>query len=67
MNVASRMEATGAVGRIQVSPETYARLKDDFELDERGLIEVKGKGRMRTWFLVGLKRPAETQPDRRRT
>jgi adenylate cyclase len=55
VNVASRMESTGAAGQIQLSQEVYERLKDDFVLEERGLIDVKGKGQMPTWFLMGLK------------
>jgi adenylate cyclase len=58
VNVASRMESTGVPGQIQVSDETYARLKGDFVLEDRGEIDVKGKGRMRTWFLIGRKVPA---------
>jgi adenylate cyclase len=52
VNVASRMETTGAVGKIQVSHETYERLKDDFVLEEFGEVEVRGKGKMPTWFLI---------------
>jgi adenylate cyclase len=55
VNVASRMESTGTAGQIQLSQEVYERLKDDFVLKERGFIEVKGKGQMPTWFLMGLK------------
>ena len=55
VNVASRMESTGAAGQIQLSQEVYERLKDDFVLEERGLIDIKGKGQMPTWFLLGLK------------
>lgn len=57
VNVASRMESTDAVGRIQVPENVYQRLKDDFELEERGEVNVKGKGVMHTWYLVG-RRPA---------
>ncbi len=53
VNTASRMESTGEAGKIQVEPEIYERLEDRFDLEERGLIEVRGKGRMRTWFLIG--------------
>jgi adenylate cyclase len=53
VNVASRMESTDSVGRIQVPEDVYQRLKDDFVLQERGAVEVKGKGLMRTWYLVG--------------
>lgn len=55
VNVASRMESTDSVGRIQVPEDVYQRLKNDFVLQERGAVEVKGKGRMRTWYLVGRK------------
>ena len=62
VNVASRMESTDSAGRIQVPEDVYQRLKDDFVLHERGRIEVKGKGIMRTWYLVGRK-PAEVTSD----
>jgi PAS domain S-box-containing protein len=52
VNVASRMESTGAPGGIQVSASTYNLLKDRFVLKERGRIEVKGKGEMMTYWLV---------------
>ena len=53
VNVASRMESTDSIGRIQVPENVYRRLKDDFVLQERGVVEVKGKGPMRTWYLIG--------------
>jgi adenylate cyclase len=53
VNTAARMEQTGEAGKIQVAPETQTRLKERFVLEERGTIEVRGKGPMRTWFLVG--------------
>ncbi len=55
VNIASRMESTDSVGRIQVPEAMYERLKSDFVLRERGRIEVKGKGVMRTWYLIGRK------------
>ncbi len=55
VNVASRMETTDSVGRIQVPEDVYQRLKGDFVLQERGEIEIKGKGSMRTWYLIGRK------------
>jgi adenylate cyclase len=55
VNVASRMESTDSVGQIQVPEEVYQRLKDGYVLQERGVVEVKGKGVMRTWYLVGRK------------
>jgi class 3 adenylate cyclase len=55
VNVASRMESTDSVGQIQVPEAVYERLKDEFVLRERGHINVKGKGVMHTWYLVGRK------------
>jgi class 3 adenylate cyclase len=55
VNVASRMESTDSEGRIQVPELVYERLEDEFVLRERGYVDVKGKGIMRTWYLVGRK------------
>ena len=57
VNIASRMESTGVPGRVQVSETTASLLADDFELEARGPIEVKGKGQMKV-FLVVRPRPA---------
>jgi adenylate cyclase len=62
VNVASRMESTDSVGRIQVPEDVYLRLKDDFVLQKRGDIEIKGKGCMRTWYLIG-RRPGAGSGD----
>jgi len=53
VNTASRMESSGVPGRIQVTDEVHRRLAGVFEFEPRGEIEVKGKGRLRTWLLVG--------------
>ncbi len=52
VNIASRMESTGVAGRIQVSLSTYGLLREHYEFEARGEIEVKGKGKMQTYFLV---------------
>jgi adenylate cyclase len=52
VNTASRMESTGEAGKIQIAPATRELLAGRFELAERGTIEVRGKGRMQTWFLL---------------
>lgn len=59
VNVASRMESLGLPGRIQVTPTTYERLQRKYILQERGVIEVKGKGEMVTYLLVGREGRAE--------
>jgi adenylate cyclase len=55
VNTASRMESHGIGGQIQVSHTTYRVLKDKYILKKRGMIEIKGKGRMMTYFLQGKK------------
>jgi class 3 adenylate cyclase len=52
VNTASRMESSGVPGRIQVTEATYLLLRDQFTLEDRGEIEVKGKGAMRVYLLV---------------
>jgi len=51
VNIASRMESQGEPGRIQIGETTYELIKDDFVCSPRGLVTVKGKGNMPTWFL----------------
>jgi len=53
VNTASRMESTGLPGRIQVTPAVEARLRARYRFEPRDPIEVKGKGVMRPFFLVG--------------
>lgn len=53
VNTASRMETHSVPGRIQISETTYARLKDKYICEPRGEINIKGKGAMMTYFLVG--------------
>ena len=53
VNTASRMESSGVPGRLQISEVTHALVRDEdgFAWDERGFVEVKGKGRLRTYLL----------------
>jgi adenylate cyclase len=55
VNSASRMESHGIPGTIQVTERAYDRLKEVFEFEERGVIDVKGKGPMRTFVLLGAR------------
>ena len=52
-NTASRMETTGVPGCIQVTERTRNLLGERYRFQERGRIQVKGKGKMRTYFLSG--------------
>lgn len=58
VNVASRMESQGITGKIQVTAAAYERLKHRFVLEERGTIEIKGKGMMKTYLLLGRREEA---------
>jgi adenylate cyclase len=53
VNMASRMETSGTPGQIQVTRATYELLRDEFDLEPRGMIPIKGKGDVETWYLVG--------------
>jgi class 3 adenylate cyclase len=59
VNLASRMESTGVPGQIQVTRSVYEQLKDRFELESRGTIQVKGKGEIETWLLHAQLRAEE--------
>lgn len=54
VNVASRLESSGVLGRIHVTEQVAQLLlrHGEFELDCRGPIEVKGKGRLTTYLVV---------------
>lgn len=58
VNVASRMTTQGAPSRIQITEETAALLEPTHVCTARGMVEIKGKGQMQTWFLVGRRDPA---------
>jgi class 3 adenylate cyclase len=62
VNTASRMESTGIPGRIQVTDATYERLRNAFTFERRGLIDVKGKGAVLTYFLTGRAEDAVAMP-----
>ena len=53
VNMAARMESHGEAGRIQVTPAVHERLAGRYVLEARGLVDIKGAGAMRTWFLEG--------------
>ncbi len=53
VNTASRMESQGTPGKIQITSATWELIRDEFTCDPVGPVEIKGKGRMDTWFLTG--------------
>jgi class 3 adenylate cyclase len=58
VNTASRMESHGLTDAIHVTRSTYERLRDRYVLERRGVIEVKGKGEMVTYLLLGRRTEA---------
>ena len=69
VNVASRMESNGLPERIHMSGDTYKQLinRDQYVFEERGEIEIKGKGLMHTYFLISRKPLPEISKSRSNT
>jgi class 3 adenylate cyclase len=55
VNVASRLETCSLPGRIQVSAEVRGALEHCYKFEPRGVVNIRGKGRMATAFLTGRK------------
>lgn len=55
VNLASRMESSGAVGQVNISDATYFQIKDFFNCTCRGEMPVKNKGRVKMYFVDGIK------------
>jgi class 3 adenylate cyclase len=51
VNIASRMESTSQPGKINVSEDTFLLIKDHFQCEFRGMVEVKSKGMMKMYFV----------------
>lgn len=59
VNLAARMESHGVPGEIQVTEATYHLLRDHFDLESRGDVEIKGKGEMPVWLVKGRSQRVE--------
>ena len=55
VNIAARMETCSEIGKVNISEYTYNLIKDDFDCDHRGEINVKNKGMMKMYFVKGPK------------
>jgi len=53
VNTASRMESASIPGKINISQESYERVKDItyLEFESRGLVAAKGKGNIPMYFV----------------
>lgn len=56
VNTASRLESHGITGRVHVSDVVFERLKSRFEFEPRGVVDLRGRGPMQTYFLIGPRR-----------
>lgn len=54
VNIASRMESHGIPGNIQITQSTYELVEDKYIFESRGVIEIKGKGEMQTYLVMGI-------------
>jgi class 3 adenylate cyclase len=59
VNVASRMESHGRTGMLHVSDDVRRLIGRRYRVEARGVMEIKNRGRMRTWFVLG---PAVLKP-----
>lgn len=55
VNTASRMESHGTPGQIQITGATHELIEHDFVCQRRGMVEIKGKGQMETWYLTAAR------------
>jgi class 3 adenylate cyclase/HAMP domain-containing protein len=55
VNTASRMESAGTADKIHVTEAVKIRLADDYQLEERGTVELKGKGAVKSYYLLSKK------------
>ncbi|PKB79165.1 MAG: hypothetical protein BZY88_14775 [SAR202 cluster bacterium Io17-Chloro-G9] len=62
VNTAARMQTYGVEGAIQVSQETHRQLGDRYSFEDRGLIEMKGKGEVAAYLLTGKNAVLQTSP-----
>jgi adenylate cyclase len=53
VNIASRMESHSLPNRIQISAATHRHLHECFRIEPHGTVDIKGKGPMETYFLLG--------------
>jgi adenylate cyclase len=63
VNMASRMESHGMPDTIQITRSTFELLRDDFVIEPIGLVDVKGRGAVETWRLVGQRDSPDHRED----
>ena len=56
VNIASRVEASSSVGKVNISGTTYALVKEFFECEYRGKVKAKNKGHIDMYFVHGIRK-----------
>ena len=56
VNIASRMESSGEIGRINISAYTYDLVREEFDCEHRGKVDAKGKGQIDRYFVKGARK-----------
>ena len=54
------MESASDVGKINISENTYESVKNQFDCEYRGNIEVKNRGKLNMYFVLGKKSESQT-------
>ena len=62
VNIASRMESMSELGKINISESTYNLVKNDFECEYRGEIKAKNRGKLKMYFVNGIKKNTIAKP-----
>lgn len=52
VNIASRMESNSMSNKVNISESTYQEVKDEFEVEYRGEVEIKNHGAVKMYFLI---------------
>lgn len=60
VNIASRMESASEVGKINIAENTYELIKDEFECVFRGKMEVKNRGKLNMYYVLGKKTQSQS-------
>jgi len=55
VNIAARMESHSEIGRVNISENTYELIKDEFECEYRGEVEVKNQRLLKMYYVNGVK------------
>ncbi|MUP44662.1 tetratricopeptide repeat protein [Gramella sp. BOM4] len=63
VNIAARMEAHSEIGRVNVSENTYELIKEQFECEYRGKVEVKNERILKMYFVNASKQAVVSKPD----